>query len=263
MTETVERMLPLYEGKMINLHDHRWATHEPDGTIRDVTLAEKQDPDFVVMPRYWVREEVVEDRIPEVGQGWMLGYRWISNATNERTLIAASLPRAASGNSLPIFAKHKDSDLVVAVMSSFVCDYVARQKLGGQNMTFGTVYQVAIPAPAVLIESCPWDKWVRTSDWIRKRLGTLRCWLNLDSRDHAKAEVDAGCFHLYGISRDDVDYIMDTFRIVKRKDEAKFGSYRTKELILEIYDAMQAAIDGGYEYASPLVFDRDPDAGGE
>ena len=44
MTETVERMLPLYEGKMINLHDHRWATHEPDGTIRDVTLAEKQDP---------------------------------------------------------------------------------------------------------------------------------------------------------------------------------------------------------------------------
>ena len=56
---------------------------------------------------------------------------------------------------------------------------------------------------------------------------------------------------------------MDTFPIVKRKDEAKFGSYRTKELILEIYDAMQAAIDGGYEYASPLVFDRDPDAGGE
>lgn len=45
---------------------------------------------------------------------------------------------------------------------------------------------------------------------------------------------------------------MDTFPIVKRKDEAAFGSYRTKELILEAYDAMQAAIVSGVPYASPL-----------
>ena len=45
---------------------------------------------------------------------------------------------------------------------------------------------------------------------------------------------------------------MQTFPIVKRKDEAAFGSYRTKELILAAYDVMQAAMDGGVPYASPL-----------
>ena len=41
---------------------------------------------------------------------------------------------------------------------------------------------------------------------------------------------------------------MDTFPIVQRKDEARFGTYRTKELILEVYDAMQEAIDTGVPY---------------
>ena len=53
-----------------------------------------------------------------------------------------------------------------------------------------------------------------------------------------RCELDAAYFHLYGIERDDVDYIMETFPIVKRKDEAAHGCYRTKDTILEIYDEM-------------------------
>ena len=52
-------------------------------------------------------------------------------------------------------------------------------------------------------------------------------------------KLDAAYFHLYGIARDDVDYIMETLPIVKRKDEAAHGEYRTERVILEIYDAMQ------------------------
>ena len=59
-------------------------------------------------------------------------------------------------------------------------------------------------------------------------------------------------FHLYGIARDDVDYIMDTFPIVKRKDEAAHGKYRTKRVILDIYDAMQQAIETGQPYQTLL-----------
>ena len=44
-----------------------------------------------------------------------------------------------------------------------------------------------------------------------------------------RAELDAAFFHLYGIDRDDVDYIMETFPIVKRKDIAAHGTYRTKD----------------------------------
>ena len=67
-----------------------------------------------------------------------------------------------------------------------------------------------------------------------------------------RAELDALMFRLYGIERDDVDYIMDTFPIVKRKDEAEFGEYRTKRLILERYDAMVDAEAAGREYETIL-----------
>lgn len=58
--------------------------------------------------------------------------------------------------------------------------------------------------------------------------------------------------HIYGVSRDDTDYILDTFPIVKRKDEAAYGEYRTKRLILEIYDAMAEAIETGQPYETRI-----------
>jgi hypothetical protein len=53
--------------------------------------------------------------------------------------------------------------------------------------------------------------------------------------------------------RDAVSYIIDTFPIVKRKDEAKFnGDYRTKRVILKIYDEMAEAIRTGKPYQTQL-----------
>ena len=55
-------------------------------------------------------------------------------------------------------------------------------------------------------------------------------------------------FHLYGIGRDNVDSILETFPIVKRKDEQAHGEYRTKRVILAIYDAMQQAMETSTPY---------------
>ena len=68
-----------------------------------------------------------------------------------------------------------------------------------------------------------------------------------------RAELDAAFFHLYGLNRDDTAYILDTFPIVRRKDIAQHGTYRTKDTILEIYDAMQTAIRTGIPYQTPLT----------
>jgi hypothetical protein len=83
--------------------------------------------------------------------------------------------------------------------------------------------------------------------------------------------LDAAYFHLYGVEREDVDYILETFPIVRRKDEARFGEYRTKRLILDVYDRMAAAIAGGDPFDTvldpppghgPTHPDRDPSDGG-
>ena len=56
-----------------------------------------------------------------------------------------------------------------------------------------------------------------------------------------RAELDAAFFHVYGIDRDDAKHVMETFPIVKRRDIERHGSFRTKEVILQVYDAMAKA----------------------
>jgi len=54
-----------------------------------------------------------------------------------------------------------------------------------------------------------------------------------------RAELDALYGHLYGLTREELAYILDTFPIVRRKDEARYGEYRTKRMVLESYEALE------------------------
>ncbi len=81
---------------------------------------------------------------------------------------------------------------------------------------------------------------------------------NSERREVLRAELDAAMFYIYGVERDDVDYILDTFSIVRRRDEAAHGEYRTKRVILERYDAIAKANSDGTEYETTL----DPPSGG-
>ena len=253
MSDAVERMLPLYEAKMIHHYDYRWATYEPDGSVRDVTLAEKQDPDFVVLPRYWVRESVVDDALAGKRDGeWMLGVRDITNSTNERTVLSSLFPRAAVGNNLPLILESRDPKLLTAVLSSFALDFVARPKVGGVHLNFFIANQLPVLPPATFSSECQWRRVVTVGNWTARRVDMLTegCWD--DRRPQLRAELDAAMFHLFEMVRPEVDYVMDTFPIVKRKDEAAYGEYRTKRLILETYDAMAEAIASGTPYSSPF-----------
>ena len=49
-----------------------------------------------------------------------------------------------------------------------------------------------------------------------------------------------------------ISYITDTFPIVKRKDETQHGHYRTKETILQIYNALTEAMQSGTPYQTLL-----------
>ncbi len=63
---------------------------------------------------------------------------------------------------------------------------------------------------------------------------------NEEERHHLRARLDALYFHLYGLSRKDAAYILDTFPIVRRHDKAAFGHYRTKDMVLAYYNALNA-----------------------
>jgi hypothetical protein len=59
-----------------------------------------------------------------------------------------------------------------------------------------------------------------------------------DTGDRAqlRAEIDAYVAHLYGLTRDDFSYILDTFPVLKRKEEQAFGEFMSKRKCLEEYD---------------------------
>lgn len=266
MTQTTDRMLPLYESKMLHQYDHRWATYTSDGSTRHVTPQEKDEPNFAVMPRYWVDSAEV-DKLLDPDELLVSGWRKICRATDERTLISFGFPRAGLGDSANVAStSHSDSWLLTAAFGSFVLDYVARQKIGGTNFNFFQMAQLPIlPAEGAV------TLWTQDSAWLVSRfleltytshamadvalsagdaLGPFR-W-DPERRTLLRAELDAAFFHLYGVARDDVDYIMESFPIVKKKDLEAHGEFRTKRLILEIFDAIQAAIDTGSEYQTIL-----------
>jgi hypothetical protein len=57
-----------------------------------------------------------------------------------------------------------------------------------------------------------------------------------ERRARLRAELDAIYAHLYGLTREELEYILETFPIVRRKDEARYGEYRTKRMVLEAYE---------------------------
>jgi hypothetical protein len=285
-----KRMLPLYEAKMAHHFDHRWNSFFGAGNddSHRIAVTDKQMPSTQAMPRYWVAEEGltltsrngkdvklagVSERLTaqKWERNWLCGWRWISNATNERTAISAFLPRVAAGNSFPIMLPRVLPALAAALIasqSSLVFDFVSRQKLGGVNMQVFIWKQLPVPTPAMLEPHLPFlvprvlELVYTAYDMtpLARDLGDNGgpfTW-DEDRRALLRAELDAFFFRLYGIDeRDDVDYILETFQTetggLKHNDIAKYGTYRTKDLVLDAYDRMAAAEAAGRDYETAIA----------
>lgn len=250
---------------MLHHYDHRWATYEGIDT-RDLTDAEKRDPDHLALPRYWVIDREVEQKLQAWDRSWLVGFRDIARNTDERTVIAGFLPRTAVGNKLPELLFEADSEHIagaVAALCSFVQDYASRQKVGGTTLNFFLVSQFPLPAPSAFDHDTRAFIEPRVLELTYTAVDLAGLAVDLgwdgppfrwdpDRRALIRAELDAGMFRLYGIERDDVDYIMETFPIIRQRDEDRFGEYRTKRLIVERYDALVAADANGVPYETPL-----------
>ncbi len=263
-----ERYVPLYEAKMVHHFNHRFgdfAMLQPGQAghiLPDVADAQLASPTYVPLPRYWVPKNEVEDRLRGRSErGWLIGWRNITNDANARTLIASVIPRVGVGHSMPLifarFERQQVAACLTANLGTFVLDYAARQKVGGTNLTYGYLMQLPVLAPSAYDKAVPWGSDDSFSDWISPRVLELvyTSWdlqpfardLGYDGppfrwdperRFRLRCELDAAFFHLYGVGRDDMEYIMDTFPIVWQNDQKAFGRYRTKEVIRNAYDAL-------------------------
>ncbi|OGV46461.1 MAG: hypothetical protein A2X46_14640 [Lentisphaerae bacterium GWF2_57_35] len=210
-----------------------------------------------------VATSLMKDRSPN----WLLGFRDITNAAAERTVIFCVLPQVGVGHTMPLLftsGKEIEQALLIGSLNSMVLDFISRQKVGGTHLTFSFLRQFPILPPDRYTDAdldfivprvleltytnhdlCPWAE----------ALGyTGESFVfDLDRRAVIRTELDAYYARLYGLTRDDLRYILDpadvmgpdypseTFRVLKNNELKAHGEYRTQRLVLEAWDAQEAA----------------------
>jgi hypothetical protein len=266
-------LVPLYEGKMIQAYDHRAASVVlvPQNAIRQnqskpTTQDEYADPAYAPRPLWWVSRDEVELKLQTWKRNWLIGFKDVTAATNERTAIFAVLPRVGVGHSLPlVFLSNAPSDSHVACFlanaNSLVLDYLARQKVGGLHLTFGTLNQLPFLRPAIfgtfdvdrilgrVLELVYVARDMKSFANDMGFDGEPFQW-NEERRAILRSDLDAHIAHLYRLTRDEVRYILDpkdvfgadfpseSFRVLKDKEEKRFGEYRTRRLTLAAFDEL-------------------------
>lgn len=270
-------LLPLYEAKMIHQFDHRWASYEANArgqagkgevASRDVTLAEKADPDFAATPRYWVSEQEVNQRLSDKGwsKNWLMGWRNIARSTDERSFISAVTPIVGIGHSMPLWFLNTKQSLAAAFLANMTAlpfDFIVRQKLGGTNMTFGYYKQFPVLPPEVYTDADLAVIVPRVLE-LTYTARDMQPWaqdlgyqgepfpFNPERRAQLRAELDAWYARAYGLTRDQLRYILDptdiegpdypseTFRVLQKNEMKAFGEYRTQRLVLEAWDKLES-----------------------
>ncbi|MFD6127716.1 Eco57I restriction-modification methylase domain-containing protein [Streptomyces diastaticus] len=286
-----ERMLPLYEAKMVDFFNHRAADVVKSLTAvnrqnqpKYLAAEELQDPTRLALPLNWIQRngtiptrrnnndvhvKGIELRLAEENwdHDWLCGWCDVTASTNERTAIPAFLPRTAVGHKFPLMMPRVAPSLIaalIATQSSLPFDFVSRQKIGGVSMGLFIWKQLPVPTPTTLEPHLPFLlprvlELVYTAHDMTSLArdmgdaGEPFRW-DEDRRAQLRAELDAYFFHLYGVSREDTDYILESFRSesggLKNNEIAKFGEYRTKRLVLAEYDRMANA---GLTLETPLT----------
>ena len=262
--------VPLYEGKMVQAYDHRAAgvivnpdnQHRPAQPI-PATPVQHQEPTWLPEPQFWIREK--ETAFP--GASFLIGFKHVTAPTNVRSIIAALIPGVGAGNSLPIIGEivsAHSAALLLANLNSLPFDYVARQKIQGQNLNWFLIEQLPVVPPdrfeavrfgaktaADLVREAVLELTYTAHDMVPfardlghvDEAGAVRPpfpW-DEDRRLYLRAKLDAVFFHLYGVTdRDDVRYVYSTFPIVERQETATYGCYRSRDLGLAWLNALSA-----------------------
>jgi hypothetical protein len=239
----------------------KWAAQNQDARLSDAELADLAtalDSRELDAALRTLLDSWMDARSPR----WLLGWRDITGVEKVRTVIAEVVPRAGVGHTMPLAFSVEPPRLLAALLGNWLSmtfDYAARQKVGGTHLTYGFLKQLPVLSPEQYL---PADL-----DFIVPRVleltytaHDLKAWAeelgyhgepfvwNPDRRAQLRAELDACYARLYGLSRNELRYILDpadmmgadypseTFRVLKEGERRAYGEYRTQRLVLEAWD---------------------------
>jgi len=232
----------------------KWAQQDRDHSLSDDELAILQR--FAAQTASEARDSALYTELDEWmdhrSSRWLMGWRDICRTTDERTVIASVIPRAGVGHTMPLWLSHESPRKQAALLgclNSLVLDYVARQKVGGTHLTYGYIKQLPVLPPDSYTETDLAFIVPRVleltytahdlADWAADLgyTGPTFPW-HPERRAHLRAELDAYYARLYGLTEEELRYILDpadvagedypseTFRVLRNNELRDFGAYR-------------------------------------
>lgn len=268
-------LVPLYEGKLFHQFDHHFnsyrlnqKTGKPE--VFDVELQQKQQLAYSITPQYWVDAVNVQARLNQKQwtKGWVLAWRDIARATDERTVIVSALPATnAFNNKAPLLLPNVSESLAacfLSILNSLVVDYIERTKQAGSNVSIFHLKQLPILPPETFKEQDVTFICERVAKLTRTADDINEVWLTdypaytfqgPEERLQIRCELDAYIARMYGLTREELHYILDpadamndptfpsvTFPGLKNKELKLYGEYRTQRLVLKAFDDLEAGI---------------------
>lgn len=190
-------------------------------------------------------QRLAERWLKESCPKWLMGWRDICRATDERTVIASVVPSVGVGNQMPLmlFGSGEGlslSALMLANLSALTFDFVARHKTGGTHMNYFIYKQLPILPPGHYTEDdlsfiiprvleltftatdiTPWAEnlisqwklddgnWKPDTPEPIRRSPLVPFPFDQERRAVLRAELDAYYARLYGLDRNELRYILD------------------------------------------------------
>jgi hypothetical protein len=271
--------VPLYQGRMIQQFNHRAAgvIYDPTRVTNAYTSArstnkELSDPSYFPDSEYFISSD---ETLIDAAHKNVIAYRRIARSNDNRTVIASMVRDYGYSDSVflvtPADKNIKSTSYeLLSNFNSLIFDYVARQKLGGTNLSWFFMEQLPVIPPtdyartfgpktaADIVKAAVLELTYTAHDMapFARDMGYVDAtgevlppfiW-DEERRLHLRAKLDALYFILYGVfdpadpaqSRDDIRYIYSTFPIVERQETAAYGSYRSRDLCLAYINSLIA-----------------------
>ena len=237
----------LFEGKMIHQFTNQYL--EPNYWIEpkkgEDVLHQRQKFRVVGEMKKLTEKKEDELELPEIkidSHFYRLGWRDITNAVDYRTMICTILPPNVflgqtisylrpnyfDGNEFRQALSLKETLYLCGIFNSLVLDFIIRHRVG-LHATMSIVYEMPIPR---LQEGDQYfseivnivGKLICVSpeyDELKEQVGIKKGELDPKERENLNSQMDAYVAKIYGLMKDDLEYIMGTFRLVSDSHKSK------------------------------------------
>ncbi len=204
-------LLPLYEGRMIGQFDFSkkgWVSGKGRAAVwRDLPWEKK-----VIEPQFLMRQ--AEHRAAWPARPFKLAMMNIGSATNARSMLAAAIPDYPANHALATLTPASETMVpaLVAGTDGFVFDWAMRLRLGGLNISWFVLEESPLPGrPAACAVALAPSVALCMSSPAMAPIGvgrSLRAALTTHERLRLRSILDALVAALYGLSRDDLRWIL-------------------------------------------------------